>query len=79
LYVVVRARYHVRVIMLFVRVVALTRSLSRTLFRVLIAHCLRVAVVRSRVSRVLFARVVTRRLRASRVPFTRVAWLAARR
>ena len=30
-------------------------------------------------SRVLFARVVARRLRASRVPFIRVACLAARR
>jgi hypothetical protein len=38
-----------------------------------------ILVSNSRVSRVLFARVVTRRFYASRVPFTRVARLAARR
>jgi hypothetical protein len=54
------------------------RVVARIVSRVIVC-CLRVAVVRSRVSRVLFVRVVTRRLRASRVPFTRVAYLATRR
>jgi hypothetical protein len=47
----------------------------------LFTRVVRVLFVRvvTRVSRVLFARVVTHRVHASRVPFTRVACLAARR
>jgi hypothetical protein len=49
---VVRARSHVD-----------SRVVARIVSRVIV-RCLRIAVVRSRVSRVLFVRVVTRRLRA---------------
>jgi hypothetical protein len=44
-----------------------------------VVHSRRPRAIRTRRSRVLFARVVTHHVHASRVPFTRVACLAARR
>jgi hypothetical protein len=70
LFVIVRARHRLRVIVLFARVVALTRACRAPRTRYF--ACRPRAVSYS-------VACVTRRVRASRVSYTRVACLTARR